>query len=234
MKSVAILSTIGSSLLVPVIESFHDASIDIRAILMDGALNKRDKNIEKSRVDPCYEIKSLKDLNLSTTPFYFLSNHNSHDCISLIQELKVNYLVSAGTPRILNETFLNSVPGVINCHPGVLPKYRGCTCVEWAIFNDDPVGATAHFMVPQIDAGPIILSKIMEISEYETYETIRTRMIFHQAELLSQAVSLCFKEKILLDSLPMQPNGTYYKPISINLLLTIKTKLAQGKYKSHV
>ena len=30
--------------------------------------------------------------------------------------------------------------GILNVHPGILPKYKGRTCVEWSIFNDDKVG----------------------------------------------------------------------------------------------
>ena len=60
---------------------------------------------------------------------------------------KIDLLVNAGTPRILKSNLLKAPSiGVINCHPGILPDFRGCTCVEWAIYLDQPIGNTVHLI----------------------------------------------------------------------------------------
>ena len=75
---------------------------------------------------------------------------------------KVDCFLNAGTQRKLSKDFLAIASnGIINIHPGILPDYRGCSCVEWALLNNDMIGNTAHFMDLNYDTGPII-----EIEKY--------------------------------------------------------------------
>lgn len=69
----------------------------------------------------------------------------------------IDLLLNVDSPRKLSKMFLQIVGyDVLNVHAGVLPKYRGASCVEWAIFTNGPIGNTANFMVEDYDAGPII------------------------------------------------------------------------------
>ena len=48
--------------------------------------------------------------------------------------------------------------GVVNAHPGDLPRYRGNACPNWAILNgEDRVVVTLHRMEDGLDDGPILL-----------------------------------------------------------------------------
>lgn len=59
--------------------------------------------------------------------------------------------------------------GVVNAHAGDLPRYRGNACPNWAILNGEShVVLTLHRMVPELDAGPILLQSAMPLTE-ETY-----------------------------------------------------------------
>ena len=75
-------------------------------------------------------------------------------------------MILAGS-GIVKESLLK-IPreGTLNCHPGLLPRYRGCTCLEWALYEDEPVGATCHFVTPEIDAGDIVRKEIMPVYLY--------------------------------------------------------------------
>ena len=93
-------------------------------------------------------------------PFYFVGNHNDDKTLRLINSLSVNVLLNAGTPRKLKPNIFDNVEhGCINVHPGLSPFYRGCSAVEWALFNDDKIGNTAHFMTEGYDEGNIIASE---------------------------------------------------------------------------
>ena len=48
--------------------------------------------------------------------------------------------------------------GVLNCHMGILPKYRGMDVVEWPFLENDRlnVGITCHLMDKGIDTGDIL------------------------------------------------------------------------------
>jgi UDP-4-amino-4-deoxy-L-arabinose formyltransferase/UDP-glucuronic acid dehydrogenase (UDP-4-keto-hexauronic acid decarboxylating) len=50
--------------------------------------------------------------------------------------------------------------GVINAHPGDLPRYRGNACPNWAILNGETeVVLTLHLMSDELDAGPVLLKR---------------------------------------------------------------------------
>ena len=102
--------------------------------------------------------------------------------------LSLECLLNAGTPRKLTRSLLSSVPhGVVNVHPGLLPEYRGCSAVKWALFNDARIGNTAHFMDEGYDTGPIIATEWYEFARRSDYPTIRST-VYRQGCLLAGTV----------------------------------------------
>ncbi|MBI3557896.1 MAG: hypothetical protein HY074_16665 [Deltaproteobacteria bacterium] len=231
-SSCALLSSLGSSLTVPLVEELEKLGLIPQAIILDGKMPESGIAIEKARLDASFTIRDLTDVDLIGTPTYFVKNHNSQICVQLLKKLNIKYLLNAGTPRILKSELLDATNGVINCHPGMLPGYRGCTAVEWSIFNNDAVGATAHFMSPGIDEGAIICQEIMAVKAFENYEIIRTRMIGHQARVLAKAFQKAAAGNLTPQSLPAQSEGRYYKPIPWESLAEAKGKLLRGEYTS--
>ena len=68
----------------------------------------------------------IYDFAISATPFYFVNSHTGEDCLTLLEKLSPMLLINGGTPRKLTTKVIErSALGVINVHPGVLPKYRG-------------------------------------------------------------------------------------------------------------
>lgn len=65
--------------------------------------------------------------------------------------------ISYMSPWIIPKKLLLSVKDFsINFHPAP-PEYRGIGCTNFAVYNNEPVyGVTAHFMIPEVDAGKII------------------------------------------------------------------------------
>ena len=54
--------------------------------------------------------------------------------------------------------------GIINCHAGDLPRYRGNAAVNWALIaGEDTIVFTLHEMVEALDAGPIVLQREMTV-----------------------------------------------------------------------
>ena len=165
-------------------------------------------------------------------PFYFVENHNGDKCLRMIERLGLDCLVNAGTPRKLSARILNGVKhGAINVHPGILPGYRGCSCVEWAIYNDDKVGNTAHFMTEEYDQGPIIMSEWYKFPKNIDYQSIRVRTYRAGFFLLGKVVSLVAKSGMKpCDGTP-QPPGRYWNPIPDDKMTIVLSKLSSGKYR---
>ncbi|MFA6256742.1 MAG: methionyl-tRNA formyltransferase [Candidatus Paceibacterota bacterium] len=92
--------------------------------------------------------------------------------------------------KILPEEILK-IPkyGSINIHYSLLPKYRGASPVETAILNgDSTTGVTIQKMVYQMDAGPIIASKKLEILPDQTAPELRLALIKAGGELLVETL----------------------------------------------
>ena len=79
--------------------------------------------------------------------------------------------------------------GVINCHMGLLPEYRGMDVVEWAVLEGRPegLGVTAHLMDAGVDTGPIL--KLFPITPRpgETFKALRAR--YHYRMILAMVES---------------------------------------------
>ena len=67
--------------------------------------------------------------------------------------------------RILTANFVNHFLGkVLNIHPSLLPKYPGLHTHQRALDAGDKVhGVSVHFVTPELDGGPIIAQKQIEV-----------------------------------------------------------------------
>jgi methionyl-tRNA formyltransferase len=59
-------------------------------------------------------------------------------------------------PHVLPISRIDHYRAAYNLHPGLLPFGRGWYPVFWALYLDEPAGATLHRMVQLVDAGPIV------------------------------------------------------------------------------
>lgn len=65
----------------------------------------------------------------------------------------------------------------INLHPALLPDYRGSAPEFWALYHgEDETGWTAHVMVEEFDAGPIVDQRTVPIRPEETLHSLTTRL----------------------------------------------------------
>src|SRR5439155_416003 len=140
-------------------------------------------------------------------------------------------LVNAGTPRILGPEMLGaSTVGVVNCHPGLLPRFRGCTCVEWAVYLDEEVGNTVHFMNERIDEGPIVLQEALNFTKNDTYVDVRVKVYEHGHRLLARGVAKIIAENLRPEKLEPQRDGRYWDVIGRDKMDEVLRKLAAGAY----
>src|SRR5665213_237254 len=86
---------------------------------------------------------------------------------------------------------------IFNLHPSLLPKYRGCSSLAWAMMhNQAVVGYTYHYIDAGCDTGNIILQKPMEVEPFDTLQTLYYRVMF-------QAVTdLIVATKLVLNGFP--------------------------------
>jgi methionyl-tRNA formyltransferase len=230
---IGVLSTINNPTLPFVLASLFQHGIDDLVVLLDDRIEtEKDLGIWRERTGGAFEqIEGVSLHHFYGTPFYFVGNHNSAQCAEIIWKSNVECLVNGGTPRKLNRQILDAVPhGVINVHPGVLPKYRGSCCVEWAIYNNDPVGNTAHFMIEEYDEGPIILSESYEFPKDTDYQSIRVRTYRDGFLLLGKAAAMVANDGLKPDDAIPQGEGVTWKPVDEGTMQSVVARVERGEY----
>jgi methionyl-tRNA formyltransferase len=80
----------------------------------------------------------------------------------------------------------------INVHPGLNPYNRGWFPHVFSILNSHPCGATIHEMDEQLDHGPIICQKEVDVEMWDTSLTLYNKILDAEMYLLEQNI-----EKIL-------------------------------------
>jgi len=141
-------------------------------------------------------------------------------------------VVSAVTPRILKKAILEAPKrGVINVHPGLLPAFRGCTCVEWAVYLDEQIGNTAHFMTEGIDEGPTIIDEPLTFTPNDDYPTVRTKVYRAGFDLMARAVRKVLEDDLAVSAMSRPTDeGRYFSVIGDEELNEVKVKLKAGRY----
>ncbi len=109
----------------------------------------------------------------------------------------VGLVVGAGYMRVLSPAFLERFEAVINVHPSLLPEFRGLHAVRRALeAGVEETGVTVHFMVEEVDAGPVISQEAVRISPDDTEETLFSRLHPVEHRLLVAAVADYFLGRV--------------------------------------
>tara|TARA_X000000950_G_C13877996_1_gene645682 strand:+ start:804 stop:1523 length:720 start_codon:yes stop_codon:yes gene_type:complete len=194
-------------------------------------VNKRTKNFFKKKKNNLRII--LKKFNIS---HFYVKNHNSHDCEKLIKRKKLDLLINSGSPRKINKNILKSTNvGILNVHPGMLPKYKGQTCVEWSIYNNDKVGNTLHLMDEKYDSGPIVKTETYQFSKLDDYYSIRLKVYIYGLQMminyLKKIQQLDLKK---IKSYKQPQKGKFYTAIDEKKMKSVKKILKEGNYKFQI
>jgi formyltetrahydrofolate-dependent phosphoribosylglycinamide formyltransferase len=111
-------------------------------------------------------------------------------------EFKVEIVCLAGFMRLLSAEFVNKWQGrMINIHPSLLPDFKGANAVEDAFkAGVKKTGCTVHYVVPEMDAGEIILQREVEILPNDTIEKLYERIHVQEHIAYSQALKLVIEK----------------------------------------
>jgi methionyl-tRNA formyltransferase len=108
--------------------------------------------------------------------------------VEQVRGLRPELIVANSYSMLLREEIL-AVPryGAVNVHGALLPQYRGCNPIQWALLNDESeTGVTMHYMTPEFDAGDIIAQRRVPIYFEDTWFDIRGRLIRATEQLLAE------------------------------------------------
>jgi methionyl-tRNA formyltransferase len=99
-----------------------------------------------------------------SVPLIACDTINDRVIINKLREIMPDYGIFTGGGIVSNDVLNLFSQGVLNCHAGILPHYRGMDVIEWPIILGDKnnIGATVHFMSKDVDMGDMLYGYRME------------------------------------------------------------------------
>jgi len=107
--------------------------------------------------------------------------------------LKPDWILLAGFMHILGEPLVSQWPTrILNIHPSLLPKYPGLNTHARALQAGDKThGATVHLVTAELDAGPVIAQKFVNVKSDDTPVTLGERVLALEHKLYVEAIRQC-------------------------------------------
>ncbi|MCX5668179.1 MAG: phosphoribosylglycinamide formyltransferase [Candidatus Omnitrophica bacterium] len=123
------------------------------------------------------------------------------EIVKRLKKRNVELVVLAGFMRLLSPYFVKEYRDrIINIHPALLPSFKGPHGIKDALERGVKVtGVTVHFVDENLDNGPIILQKTVEIKEGDTEETLLERVHEEEHRIYPEAIKLFVEGKIRID-----------------------------------
>lgn len=114
----------------------------------------------------------------------------------------VEIVCLAGFMRILSDWFARRWEGrLLNVHPSLLPLFKGVHVHEQVLLSGMRVsGCTVHFVVPELDAGPIIAQAAVPVAIGDTPDTLAARVLVEEHKLYPAALKLLAEERVWLEN----------------------------------
>ena len=106
-------------------------------------------------------------------------------------EAGIELVCLAGFMRVLTPWFVRRWEGrMINIHPSLLPLFRGTRTHEQALEAGVRVhGCTVHFVVPELDAGPIIAQACVPVHPGDDAEALAARVLVEEHRIYPRALA---------------------------------------------
>jgi phosphoribosylglycinamide formyltransferase-1 len=110
---------------------------------------------------------------------------------NVLRDAGVELVVLAGYDQILTSEILRPFEGrIVNIHPSLLPAFAGTLHAQAAALAHGVKvsGCTVHFVIEDIDQGPIIAQAAVPVLETDTEETLAQRILEQEHTLLPKVV----------------------------------------------
>ena len=113
----------------------------------------------------------------------------------------VDLICLGGFMRLFTAEFVQRWYGrMLNIHPSLLPSFPGLDPHGQALRAGVKIsGATVHFVIPQTDAGPILMQGAVAVSDHDTAETLSERILEVEHRIYPDALRLLASGQVRLD-----------------------------------
>lgn len=142
--------------------------------------------------------------------------------IDEIRSYNPDIIIIAAYPRLIPAEIYSIPPlGTINCHPSLLPKYRGPNPYFHVIYNGEKeTGITFHYTDDSFDTGDIIAQYAVPIGERDTHGTLFNRLSVQSSHLYVELLTkiekgesmTLYKQPVIDETVPGSPEINMNSP----------------------
>jgi phosphoribosylglycinamide formyltransferase-1 len=120
---------------------------------------------------------------------------------SALDQHKVDLICLGGFMRLFTAKFVQRWYGkMLNIHPSLLPSFPGLEPQAQALRAGVKIsGATVHFVIPETDAGPILMQGAVTVRDDDTPETLAKRILTVEHRIYPAALRLLASGRIRLE-----------------------------------
>ena len=128
-----------------------------------------------------------------------------------LEKQHIDLVCLAGFMRLLSADFVKKWQWrILNIHPALLPAFKGLDTHKRALEAGTKIhGATVHFVVPEMDSGPIIAQGAVTVRHSDTEETLASRVLKVEHRIYPLALKLLVEGRVqvvdgrcLIDGVP--------------------------------
>jgi phosphoribosylglycinamide formyltransferase-1 len=118
-----------------------------------------------------------------------------------LERFKVDLICLGGFMRLFTAEFVRRWHGrMLNIHPSLLPSFPGLDPHGQALRAGVKIsGATVHFVIPETDAGPILMQGAVAVCDDDTPDTLAARILAIEHRIYPEALRLLASGKIRLE-----------------------------------
>lgn len=163
---------------------------DLQAIIdeiKDGKMEGINLTVVISDKEDCLALKRAKDQNFPAVfidPKVFPSQIKyDREILKVLREYNVDLVVLVGYMRILGDEIIDRYRHkILNVHPSLIPLFSGPGMMDKNVYEEvlksgmKITGCTIHFVTEEVDQGPIVLQKAVEIDNDETSDSLKEKV----------------------------------------------------------
>ena len=115
-----------------------------------------------------------------------------------LEKYRIDIVCLAGFMRLLTAEFASRWQGrMLNIHPALLPAFKGLDTHKRALEAGAKVhGATVHFVVPEMDSGPVIVQGAVHVLAGDSEELLAGRVLKVEHRIYPLALKLLAEGRI--------------------------------------
>jgi phosphoribosylglycinamide formyltransferase-1 len=123
-----------------------------------------------------------------------------HALQAVLSDHRIDIVCLAGFMRMLTPQFVAQWDGrMINIHPSLLPAFKGLDTHARALAAGATMhGATVHFVVAEMDSGPILAQACVPVHPGDTAEALAARVLAAEHELYPHALRLLAEGRVAI------------------------------------